>query len=537
MSHADPSRAKNRNVTLAIVAIFVTYFANFAAMQLLSQARPRIAADLNCMSLYSWLIAVPALASAFVTLLFGKLSDMYGRRPIMITSLSIFLVGQVGSALAQTFGQMIVAMTVSAFGRGAIATLCFAVLGDLFAPAERGRWAGLLNIPSGIAALAGPTLSGLLVDTVGWRWGYWIGVPFVGLSLISTIIGVPKLSEEDKKEHTIDYLGAVLLAVASSTMLLGFSWAGATYPWGSPVILGLFGTSVVFWVLFIRAEYGAEEPFLDPEVLTNRTFITASFAALISILSLVTITAYLPLFLQGVMGTSATLSGQIITPFSVLVAFMGVFAGMLISKTGKYKWMYVAGYGIWVPAMFLLVFLNAESPPALAWIATIAAGLGQGTIPTINSLVVQYAVPKRLLGVATGGIFFFVMLGMAMSPAILGAALNTTYGAALEAALPEGIENVAEGSVAAALNDPQILLSPRAMTDLRNTCSVVEDGEALFEQSVDAVRGALEAGLQRVFLIAAVGMVVSFLMILTIPQIPISKPEDMAPPPEPDGDA
>jgi MFS family permease len=517
------------------VAVFATYFANYAAMQLLSVARPRIAADLNCMPLYSWLIAVPSLASAFVTLLFGKLSDMYGRRPIMITSLAVFLVGQAGSALAQSFNSMIVAMTVSAFGRGAIATLCFAVLGDLFAPAERGRWAGLLNIPSGIAALAGPTISGLLVDTIGWRWGFWISIPIVAISLVTVLVGVPKLSEEEKKEHTIDYLGAVLLAVASSTMLLGFSWAGATYPWSSPVILGLFGTSIVFWVLFIRAEYSAEEPFLDPEVLTNRTFLTASFAGLFSLLGMMAILAYLPLFLQGVMGTSATLSGQIITPFSVLTAFMGVLAGMLIAKTEKYKWMYIVGYGILVGSMVLLVFLNAESPPALAWIVTFSAGLGLGTIPTINTLVVQYAVPRRLLGVATGGIYFFVMLGMAMAPAILGAALNTTYAGTLEAALPEGIENVAEGSVAAALNDPQILLSPAAMTDLRQACSLEQDGEVLFEQSVEAVRGALEAGLQRTFLIAAVGMVVSFLLILTIPQIPISKPEDMAPPPESEG--
>lgn len=534
MSQAQATTKRDRNVTVALVAVFATYFSNYAAMQLLSVARPQIAADLGCMPLYSWLIAVPSLASAFVTLLFGKFSDMYGRRPIMVISLAIFLVGQLGSAVAQSFNSMIVAMTISAFGRGAIATLCFSVLGDLFAPAERGRWAGFLNIPSGIAALFGPTISGLLVDTVGWRWGFWISTPIIAISLVSVLIGIPKLREEEKKEHTIDVRGAVLLLIASSTMLLGFSWAGATYPWTSPTILGLFGTSVVFWVLFIRAEYGAVEPFLDPEVLTNRTFLTASFAGLFSLLGMMAILAYLPLYLQGVMGTSATLSGQIITPFSVLTAFMGIFAGMLISKTEKYKWMYVVGYGILTGAMFLLVFLRPDSPPALAWIVTFGAGLGLGTIPTINTLVVQYAVPKRLLGVATGGIYFFVMLGMAMAPAILGAAMNVTYAETLATSLPDGIEEIAEGSVAAGLGDPQILLSPTAMNDLREACSVAPEGEALFEQSVEAVRASLQAGLQRVFLIAAIAMVASFLLILTIPQIPISKPEDMAPPPEPD---
>ncbi|MBC7248645.1 MAG: MFS transporter [Anaerolineae bacterium] len=516
----QPSATSNKGVTRALVAVFLVYFTSYAVMNLLTVTLPKMAAELNGMALYSWAVAAPSLASAFVTLIFGKLSDLYGRRIILLVSLGFFLLGSVLSAVSQTFIFLIVARSILGLGQGALAALCFSVLGDLFDPVERGKWGGLLNIPSGLAALVGPTLGGYIMDTWGWRLIFWLSVPLLVLSVIAVLIGVPSLKKQ--AAHKIDFLGSVILAVASSTMLLGFSWAGAMYPWGSIQIIGLLGSSVVFWALFIWVESKAEEPMLDPQLLTNRTFMIASMSGLLSLFGLVAIMVYFPLFHQGVQGLSGTLSGQILTPFSVLMGFMGIFAGLLLAKTKRYKWMYLVGYAIMVGAMFLLWSMNAQSPVWMSFLVSTVMGLGIGTIPTINTLVVQYAVPKRLLGVATGGIYFFVMIGMAIAPAILGSAMNSVYAKNLAAELPAELPQVLDEATLASLNDPRMLLSPPVMAALEESFNALGDnGPALFTQTVEAVRSSLEAGLKAAFLIGAITMVLSFLLILAIPEISI----------------
>lgn len=517
---ATPSTRKS--ATLSLLAIFIVYFSGFLFYYSQSVVLPRVAAELNGMALYSWAVSIPALAGAFVTLIFGKLSDMYGRRVMLLVSLGLFLVGAVLGALSQTFVVQIVARAVVSFGQGALAPLCFAVLGDLFEPAERGKWAGFLNIPSGIAALVGPTLGGWLVDQFSWRYTFWLCVPLALISGVLVLMGIPPLTQ--RTSHKIDFAGSVLLAFASSTMILGFSWAGGMYPWGSPQVIGMLVASVVLWGLFFWVEARAAEPMLDPQVLTNRTFITAAMAGLISFFGLTAVMVYFPLFLQGVQSLSATLSGQVVTPFSVLMAFMGVPAGLLLARTRRYKWMYIVGYGILTAAMFGMVALNSRTPLIWCFLLSTLAGLGLGAIPTINTLVAQYAVPRHLLGVATGAIYFFVMIGAAVSPAILGSAMNTTYAKVLDASLPAGLEEVVGEETLASLGNPRVLLSPEAMAGLEAAFNNAGNPDsALFEQTVAAIRTALESGLRTVFWIGAVTMAFCFLLILTIPEIPIGR--------------
>lgn len=520
MSSTNPSVRKS--ATLSLIAIFIVYFTGFLFYYSQTVVLPRVAAELNGMALYSWAVSIPALAGAFVTLTFGKLSDMYGRRVMLLIALSLFLVGAVLGATSQTFVAQIVARAVVSLGQGALAPLCFAVLGDLFEPAERGKWAGFLNVPSGIAALVGPTLGGWLVDQFSWRYTFWIYVPLILISGALVMLGIPPLSQ--RTSHKIDFLGSVLLAIASSTMILGFSWAGGMYPWGSPQVIGMLVASVLFWALFLWVETRAAEPMLDPQVLTNRTFITAAMAGLISFFGLTAVMVYFPLFLQGVQSLSATLSGQVLTPFSVLMAFMGLPAGLLLARTRRYKWMYIVGYGILTAAMFGMVALTGQTPLIWCFLLSTLAGLGLGAIPTVNTLVAQYAVPRHLLGVATGAIYFFVLIGAAIAPAILGSAMNTTYTKTLEASLPAGLTEAVGAETLTSLGNPRVLLSPEAMAALeasfRNSGN---PGPALFEQTVAAIRTALEHSLRTVFWIGAVTMAFCFLLILTIPEIPIGE--------------
>jgi len=229
---------------------------------------------------------------------------------------------------------------------------------------------------------------------------------------------------------------------------------------------------------------------------------------------------YYPIFLQGVKGITVMRSGQVLTPLNVLMAFMGVPAGFILAKTKRYKWMYIMGYGLLTAVLFGIVFFDSSTPISIAILAATLAGLGLGTIPTINTLVVQWAVPKRLLGASMGAIFFSITMGMAIAPAVLGPVMNVAYAKKLEATLPNGLHKFADEATIAALGDPKALLSPAAMKVLEATFSRTgSDGKDLFNRTVEAIRTSMEAGLRSVFLLGALTMLVSFLLILTVPEV------------------
>lgn len=516
-----PSESKSTtNVTLALVAVFFVYTASLFLPNLQSVALPRIAAELDGMALYSWAVAAPGLVAAFVTLVFGKLSDLFGRRNVLLVALGFYILGGALSALSPTFIIYIASRSVMSIGQGAMAALCFSVLADLFPPAERGKWAGLLNIPSGILALVGPSFGGYVVDNYSWRYIFWGVIPLLIIAAILVLIGVPTLSK--REDHKIDYTGAGLLAFASSTMLLAFSWAGSTYPWLSVQVLGLLSVSAVFWTIFLRVESKAEEPMLDPQVLTNRTFITAAMAGLLSLFGQMSLMIYFPLFNQAVQGFSASMSGQIITPFQVILRFGGVLGGLAIARTKKYKWMYIAGYAVMSLASILLWTMTHESTVLMSFVVSVLMGIGMGTIPTINALVVQYAVPRRLLGVATGGLYFFVMIGGSLAPAILGSTINGVYARNLQANLSPELVEVLDAETLASLNNPRMLLSAPTVAALEDSFDAFGDeGPEMLASTLTVVRDALESGLRAAYLFGAVTMVLSFFLITTIPVIDI----------------
>jgi len=229
---------------------------------------------------------------------------------------------------------------------------------------------------------------------------------------------------------------------------------------------------------------------------------------------------YYPIFLQGIQGISVMKSGQILTPYSVLMAFVGVPTGFILAKTKRYKWLYILGYGILTAVLFAIMFFDAKTPVLLGFIAATIAGLGLGAIPTVNTLVVQWAVPKRLLGASMGAIFFSITMGMAISPAVLGSVMNVAYANALEANLPAKLNQFADKETIASLGDPKALLSPSAMKGLEETFSKAgAEGKELLSQTVNAIRTSMEAGVRNVFLLGAITMLISFLLILTVPEI------------------
>jgi len=525
MSQEQPPerfQLSRKQVILGLVAVFAVFGAMNYFVQTLNIARPRMAADLDGMSLYSYSISVPALAAAFVTLIFGKFSDVYGRRIMLLVSLGFFLVGVVLSGLSQSFIFFIAATSVARVGSSAVMMLGYSVLGDMYQPAERSKWVGLLNIPAGTFALFGPTLGGWMVDNLSWRYIFWMSTPLLVICVFLVHIGVPCLVK--RVAHKIDVRGCILVAVAASTMILGLSFAGSTYPWASKQVVGLLGVSLVFWILFLRTEARAREPILDPQVLRNRTFMTVAVATLLLIFAQIAMMMYFPMFLQGVQSISATRSGQIITPFSVLFSFMGVPAGFLLARTKRYKWIYIVSFSILAADMIGLIFFTAGTPILWSVLAATMAGLGLGTIPTVNTMVVQNSVPKRLLGVVMGAIFFAVSIGGALAPALLGSAMNAAYAKKLATSLPEELRGAVDEATIDSIGNSRVLLSKPAMAALEETFNKMGgDGPRLFQKTVQAIHISMEAALRSIFWMAAIATVISLLLICTVPEISLEK--------------
>ena len=443
-----------RKIAIGVWAVFITQFVSFLFINARNIAQPGMIAEMNGMALFSWLIALPALSGAASTLLFGKLSDIYGRRAILLLSIVIFLLGLSISTKSTTMAFLVASATFMSIGHFPIIPLCFSVIGDLFPPSERAKWTGLLNLPIGIAATIGPVLGGFIAEsTFGWRGLYWGTIPLMLIAGGLVVTGLP--GDRQKVKPKMDIWGSLVMVFATSTLIFGFSWLSAPGKlWAGEILLV---TSIGAWFGFVQIEKMAEAPILDLQVLFNRTFITAAGAALLSIFGMLGIVAFSPIFVQMVMKISPTASGSMLTPYSMLAAFMGIPAGFLLAKTKKYKWMYNIGYAILTISMFAMWRFTANTPIWLYVLVTTVAGFGLGAIPTINTLVAQFAVPKRLLGVAVGAMFFFQMIGIAVAPSILGLAQNSA---------PD-----------------------------------------------------LESGLKMVFLVGAVTMVISLLMIITIPEI------------------
>ena len=312
------------------------------------------------------------------------------------------------------------------------------------------------------------------------------------------------------------------MVVASSAMILALSLAGTVYPWASLPVSGLLAVSFVLWGLFLWTQTRAAQPLLDPQVLHNRTFLLVLASGALSCFGQTAIMVYYPLFLQGVQGISATQSGQILTPFGALMSFMGVPTGFLLARTKRCKRLFIMSYALLTVVMCGTIFFNAGM--SIVWGIIIAAlgGLGFGAIPTISTLTAQCIVPKRMLGVAMGTLFFNLTLSMTIAPAILGSALNIEYADSLRPSLPPSLDQIVGRENRTSLSDPGVLLMKPAMRELQKRFDIMgNEGKTLFAETVQAIRTSLQSGLSVVFMIGAATMLLAFLLILAIPEISI----------------
>ncbi|GGM34090.1 MDR family MFS transporter [Dactylosporangium sucinum] len=419
--HARPNLA-HKQIMLLMGGLMTGMLLAALDQTIVGTALPTIVGDLGGLDHYSWVVTAYLLASTASTPLYGKISDLYGRRPVLLFAISTFLLGSLLAGLSQDMTQLIITRAVQGIGAGGLMTLAFTIVSDVVAPRERARYQGLFGAVFGISSVAGPLVGGYFAEN-DWRWIFYINVP-LGIFALYVCSRVLRLVPHQRRDHRIDYLGAGLMVAAVSAILLALSWGGNEYSWGSPTILGLFAAGAVLTALFIVAEVRAEEPILPLRLFKRSTFSLANTATFILGFAMFGSIIYVPLYLQIVKGASPTGSGLLMLPMMAGVIVTSIVAGRVISKIGRYKWFPVAGTVIMGSGLLLFTTLEVDTPlwQAFIYMTVIGVGLGMAMQPLI--LAVQNAVDLRDMGAGTSAATFFRSLGGSVGVAALGAVMN-----------------------------------------------------------------------------------------------------------------
>jgi len=302
---------------------------------IVSTALPRIVSDLGGLSQYSWVFTAYMLATTVTVPLYGKLGDKYGRRPLFLVAIAIFLVGSALCGLAQNMPELVAFRAVQGIGAGGLFPLALATVGEIVPPRDRGRYQGLIGAVFAAASIVGPAVGGFIVDNASWRWVFYVNLPVGGLALVVIMLTMPRLAT--RREHAIDWGGAALLAAGTASLLLGLVWGGRDYAWLSAEVLGALAAAAVLIVLFAVVERRVAEPILPFELLRTPV-VSASVACMLLVgMAMFGTIAFVPLFVQGVIGTSATSSGVVLTPLMLGAVAMSMLSGQWVSRTGRYR--------------------------------------------------------------------------------------------------------------------------------------------------------------------------------------------------------
>jgi len=449
------SRIRGIALVSVLAALMLTLLLEALDQTIVGTALPSIVGSFQGFDRYSWVVTAYLLASTTMIPVVSKLSDQFGRKWFLIAGVVIFLVGSALSGLSQSMNQLIAFRGIQGIGAGTGIALVFTAVGDVFTPAERARWQGIFSGVYGFSSVLGPTLGGwltdhgpllgnLVTDTTRWRWIFYINLPVGILALLALIIYLPARLSQPSTTYRgrvalkhIDFLGALLCSAATICLLLGLSWGSdLTYAWSSAQVIGTLAAAGILYIIFFVVERFALEPLLALNLFRIQVFsASAALACFMGMILLPTV-IYLPLFLQGVLGASATNSGLVLTPLTISMVIGASASGFLIGRLGRYQIQTIIAVVILSVGVFFLSRMDANTAYLQASFFMVLAGIGMGLFFPVQTLTAQNAVPRNRIGVGTGVITYLRSLGQTLGVAIVGTAVNDTITSDLPARVP-----------------------------------------------------------------------------------------------------
>jgi EmrB/QacA subfamily drug resistance transporter len=492
-----------RQVVWTIVGLQITLLLAALDQTIVSTAMPKIIAELNGFERYAWVTTAYLLSSTATLPVFGRLSDMYGRKWLMLFGAALFVVA---SALCGAAGhlpipgdgmtQLIICRGLQGIAGGAIMSLVFTVLGDLFSPAERGKYQGLFSAVWALASVLGPVVGGGLTDHLSWRWVFYVNLPVGAVALCVLYFAFPaKIKDHGQpRKHAIDVLGVVTLVAWVVPLMLGLTWAPDDGITSTKVILS-FAASLIFFVLFIFAELRHAEPMVPLTLFRNSVIAVSCLSLLLVGVAMFGAILFVPLYFQAVMGASASMSGYMMIPMMLMITIGSVVSGQLISRTGKYKWVALLGLGTLAAGNFLFSQSSVATPLAVSISYLAILGIGLGFLMPVYTVAGQNAVEQRMIGVATGVTQFFRSIGGTLGAAVFNSLMLLHY----------------ESFLSKAAGYPVHAPNPIA------------------HGATEATKEALVYALDNIFLVAALLMVGAFIINFFLRELPLKKEPENVP--------
>ena len=492
----SPATTSKQSMWLVMGALMTCLMLSALDQTIVSTALPTIVGDLGGLDHIAWVVTSYLLSSTVAVPLFGKISDIYGRKPMIQITIVVFLAGSIFAGVAQSMLQLIIARGIQGIGGGGILAMTFTILGDIMTPRERSRYTGYFTAVFASASVIGPLAGGFFVDHLSWRWVFFVNLPLGALCMVVTgrYLHVPRPSER----RAVDLVGAALLTVGVTAILLVATWGGQDYAWSSPLIIGLAVGGVVTSVGFLIHERRIDEPILPMHMFHNRIFVVC--VAIVALLSAVLVggSTFLPLFLQVVNGASATSSGLLLVPMMAGVVVGANVCGRIVNRTGRYRIFPIVGIGTATVGVAMLAMIEVDTERLLISIGMGVLGLGAGSAMPIMTLAVQNTASASDMGSATSSVNFFRSLGAAFGVALFGTLMSTRLASTLERRLP--------GSDLA--DNDSLLSSPERIRRLPRP-------------QLDAVAEGVANGVGTVFLVAIPIVVVAFGVAWLLDEIPL----------------
>ncbi len=418
MAKNIPSRTKRPYV---LAAVMLAMFIGAVEATIVATAMPAIIGDLGGFAHYSWVFSAYLLMNTITVLIYGKLSDLYGRKPILTIGISIFLIGSILCGLSSSMEQLIIFRLIQGLGAGAVMPIATTIVGDIYTAEERAHVQGYLSSVWGISAIMGPAVGGLLVEYISWRWVFWVSIPLGVLSIIGIWLFLHETIE--KKKPDIDYAGAGLLTVTISSFMIILVEGGVRFSWSSPQVITLAIIATAAFLLFILQESRAAEPMVPLKIWRLRPILIANLVSFTTGLMLIGISSFLPAYVQGVMEKSATIAGFTLTAMSIGWPLASTAAGRLIVKIGYRSTSFVGGIFL-VAGGALFVTIVPSAGPAGAALSSFCVGVGMGLTSTSFIVLIQGSVDWKQRGITTASNMFMRNLGNTVGAALLGGILN-----------------------------------------------------------------------------------------------------------------